>query len=405
APQQRRRRLRRQRPGQPRGARGRGARRPWLRLRPERAATAPGGGGADAGLGRRQEGPKERMKAQRRQRSGGDPLWFKDAVIYEVHVRAFFDGNDDGCGDLAGLTRKLEYIQDLGVNTVWLLPFYPSPGRDDGYDIADYRNIHPAYGTRAEFRAFVREAHRRNLRVITELVLNHTSDAHPWFQAARRAAPGSAKRNYYVWSDTPERYAGTRIIFRDTETSNWAWDPQAQAYYWHRFFSHQPDLNFDNPHVLRAVLKTMHFWLDIGVDGFRLDAIPYLIEREGTANENNPETHDVVKAIRADLDEEFEGRIFLGEANQWPPDVRPYFGDSDECHMAFHFPVMPRMYMALRREDRTPVVDIMRQTPEIPEECQWAIFLRNHDELTLEMVTDEERDYMYKEYAREARMR
>ncbi|TLY66559.1 MAG: alpha-amylase, partial [Gammaproteobacteria bacterium] len=274
------------------------------------------------------------MKAQRRQRSGGDPLWFKDAVIYEVHVRAFFDGNDDGCGDLAGLTRKLEYIQDLGVNTVWLLPFYPSPGRDDGYDIADYRNIHPAYGTRAEFRAFVREAHRRNLRVITELVLNHTSDAHPWFQAARRAAPGSAKRNYYVWSDTPERYAGTRVIFRDTETSNWAWDPQAQAYYWHRFFSHQPDLNFDNPHVLRAMLRIMDFWLRLGVDGLRLDAVPYLVERPGTSNENLRETHEIVKIIRRAVAGKYPDRMLLAEANQWPEDVRDYFGDGlDECQM------------------------------------------------------------------------
>jgi maltose alpha-D-glucosyltransferase/alpha-amylase len=346
------------------------------------------------------------MNAQRRPRSGGDPLWFKDAVIYEVHVRAFFDGNDDGCGDFAGLTRKLEYIQDLGVNTVWLLPFYPSPGRDDGYDIADYRNIHAAYGTRAEFRAFVREAHRRNLRVITELVLNHTSDAHPWFQAARHAAPGSVKRNYYVWSDSAERYAGTRIIFRDTETSNWAWDPQAQAYYWHRFFSHQPDLNFDNPHVLRAMLRIMDFWLRLGVDGFRLDAVPYLVEREGTSNENLRETHEIVKTIRRAVAGKYPDRMLLAEANQWPEDVRDYFGDGrDECQMAYHFPLMPRMYMAIAQEDRHPIVEIMEQTPDIPDTCQWAIFLRNHDELTLEMVTSRERDYMYQSYAADPRAR
>jgi maltose alpha-D-glucosyltransferase/alpha-amylase len=346
------------------------------------------------------------MSARGRQHAGGDPLWFKDAVIYEVHVRAFFDGNDDGCGDFAGLAQKLEYIQDLGVNTIWLLPFYPSPGRDDGYDIADYHNIHPQFGTRAEFRAFVREAHRRNLRVITELVLNHTSDAHPWFQAARRAPPESVKRNYYVWSDTPERYAGTRIIFRDTETSNWAWDTQAKAYYWHRFFSHQPDLNFDNPHVQRAMLRVMDFWLQMGVDGFRLDAIPYLVEREGTSNENLRETHEIIRAIRRTVAERYPDRMLLAEANQWPEDVRDYFGDGlDECQMAYHFPLMPRMYMAIAQEDRHPIVEIMEQTPDIPDTCQWAIFLRNHDELTLEMVTSRERDYMYQAYAGDARAR
>src|ERR1700720_1703419 len=345
------------------------------------------------------------MNARRKQRSGGDPLWFKDAVIYEVHVRAFFDGNDDGCGDFAGLTRKLEYIQDLGVNTVWLLPFYPSPGRDDGYDIADYRNIPPTYGTRAEFRAFVREAHRRNLRVITELVLNHTSDAHPWFQAARRAAPGSVKRNYYVWSDTPERYAGTRIIFSDTEKSNWAWDAQAQAYYWHRFFSHQPDLNYDNPRVILAMVQVMRRWLDMGVDGFRLAPIPYLVEREGTNNANLPETHSVIKRIRAELDAYSPGKVLLAEANQWPEDVSAYFGDGDECHMAYHFPLMPRIYMAIAQEDRFPITDILRQTPDIPSNCQWALFLRNHDELTLEMVTDVERDYLWSTYATDPRAR
>jgi maltose alpha-D-glucosyltransferase/alpha-amylase len=346
------------------------------------------------------------MKARRTVSAGGDPLWFKDAVIYEVHVRAFFDGNDDGVGDFAGLTRKLEYIQDLGVNTIWLLPFYPSPGRDDGYDIADYHNIHAQYGTRAEFRAFVRDAHQRNLRVITELVLNHTSDAHPWFQAARRAPPGSMKRNYYVWSDTPQRYAGTRIIFRDAETSNWAWDPQAQAYYWHRFFSHQPDLNFDNPHVLRAMLHVIDFWARLGVDGFRLDAIPYLVEREGTNNENLRETHEIIRLIRRAIAGKFPDRMLLAEANQWPEDVRDYFGDGrDECQMAYHFPLMPRMYMAIAQEDRHPIVEIMEQTPDIPDTCQWAIFLRNHDELTLEMVTSRERDYMYQSYAADSRAR
>jgi maltose alpha-D-glucosyltransferase/alpha-amylase len=348
------------------------------------------------------------MRARRRDRqpSPVDPLWFKDAVIYEVHVRAFFDGNDDGVGDFAGLADKLEYIQDLGVNTIWLLPFYPSPGRDDGYDIADYRNIHPQYGTRAEFRAFVREAHRRNLRVITELVVNHTSDAHPWFQAARRAPPGSAKRNFYVWSDTPQRYAGTRIIFSDTETSNWTWDPVAQAYYWHRFFSHQPDLNFDNSHVLRAILRIMNFWLHLGVDGFRLDAIPYLVEREGTSNENLRETHEIIRVIRRAITQRYPDRMLLAEANQWPEDVRDYFGDGlDECQMAYHFPLMPRMYMAIAQEDRHPIVEIMEQTPDIPETCQWAIFLRNHDELTLEMVTSRERDYMYQSYAADSRAR
>jgi len=345
------------------------------------------------------------MQARRRHPSG-DPLWFKDAVIYEVHVRAFFDANDDGCGDFAGLTRKLEYIQDLGVNTIWLLPFYPSPGRDDGYDIADYHNIHPQYGTRAEFRTFVREAHKRNLRVITELVLNHTSDAHPWFQAARRAPAQSPKRNYYVWSDSPQRYAGTRIVFRDSENSNWGWDSEAQAYYWHRFFSHQPDLNFDNPHVLRAMLRVMDFWLRYGVDGFRLDAIPYLVEREGTNNENLRETHEIIRIIRRAIASRYPAALLLAEANQWPEDVRDYFGDGrDECQMAYHFPLMPRMYMAIAQEDRHPIVEIMEQTPDIPDTCQWAVFLRNHDELTLEMVTSRERDYMYQSYAADPRAR
>jgi maltose alpha-D-glucosyltransferase/alpha-amylase len=334
-----------------------------------------------------------------------DPLWYKDAVIYQLHVKSYRDSNADGFGDFKGLIEKLDYIQQLGVNCIWLLPFYPSPLRDDGYDIASYESINPTYGTVEDFKAFLHASHERGIRVVTELVINHTSDQHPWFQRARQAPKGSAERNWYVWSDDPNRYAGTRIIFTDTETSNWAWDPVAQQFFWHRFFSHQPDLNFDNPDVIEAVKNVMRFWLRMGVDGLRLDAIPYLIERDGTSCENLPETHAVLKELRRSLDEEFEGRVFLAEANQWPTDVRSYFGDSDECHMAFHFPVMPRMYMALRKEDRTPLVDIMRQTPAIPEDCQWAIFLRNHDELTLEMVTDEERDYMYREYAREPRMR
>ncbi|HTS53909.1 MAG TPA: maltose alpha-D-glucosyltransferase [Burkholderiales bacterium] len=334
-----------------------------------------------------------------------DPLWYKDAVVYEVHVRAFYDSNNDGVGDLAGLAQKLDYIQDLGVNTIWLLPFYPSPMKDDGYDIADYHNIHPQYGTRNDLRHVVREAHRRGLKVITELVINHTSDQHPWFQAARSAPPGSVKRDYYVWSDNPDKYAGTRIIFTDTESSNWTWDEVAKAYYWHRFFSHQPDLNFDNPRVLRAVLKIMRFWLDMGVDGLRLDAIPYLVEREGTNNENLPQTHAVIKEIRRVIDANYRGRMLLAEANQWPEDVRDYFGDGDECHMAYHFPLMPRMYMAIAQEDRHPISEIMQQTPDLPDTCQWAVFLRNHDELTLEMVTSRERDYMYRMYAADARAR
>src|SRR3954471_10912885 len=334
-----------------------------------------------------------------------DPLWYKDAVVYQLHVKAFFDSNDDGIGDFRGLTAKLDYIRDLGVNAIWLLPFYPSPLKDDGYDVADYHNIHPMYGTRADFRTFLREAHRAGLKVITELVVNHTSDQHPWFQAARRAPRGSSKRDFYVWSDDPTKYNGTRIIFTDTETSNWTWDPVAKAYYWHRFFHHQPDLNYDNPLVLRAVNKVMRFWFDMGVDGMRLDAIPYLIEREGTNCENLPESHEIVKRIRREMDAHYKDKMLLAEANQWPADVLPYFGDGDECNMSFHFPLMPRIFMALRQEDRHPIVEIMRQTPDIPPECQWAVFLRNHDELTLEMVTDEERDYMYREYAADPRMR
>ncbi len=334
-----------------------------------------------------------------------DPLWYMDAIIYQLHVKAFFDSTGDGIGDFAGLTSKLDYIRDLGVNTIWVMPFYPSPMLDDGYDVADYENVHPPYGTRADFKRFVREAHDRGLRVVTELVINHTSDQHPWFQAARRSPKGSPKRDYYVWSDDPNKYAGTRIIFTDTESSNWAWDPVAQQHYWHRFFSHQPDLNYDNPHVLRAVLRTMHFWLDMGVDGFRLDAIPYLVEREGTSNENLPETHATIRQIRADLDKHYRGKLLLAEANMWPEEVSQYFGDGDECHMAYHFPMMPRLYMSIAMEDRFPLVEIMGQTPPIPPNCQWAIFLRNHDELTLEMVTDRERDYMYRIFATEARMR
>ncbi|OZI61081.1 maltose alpha-D-glucosyltransferase [Bordetella genomosp. 11] len=334
-----------------------------------------------------------------------DPLWYKDAVIYQLHLKSFFDANNDGIGDFAGLIEKLDYISQLGVNTIWLLPFYPSPRRDDGYDIADYRGVHPDYGTLPDVRKFIRAAHARGLRVITELVVNHTSDQHPWFQRARHAKPGSAARNYYVWSDNDQAYAGTRIIFLDTEKSNWTWDPVAGAYFWHRFYSHQPDLNYDNPHVLKEVLAVMRYWLEMGVDGLRLDAVPYLVEREGTNNENLPETHAVLKKIRAELDAEYPGRMLLAEANQWPEDAQEYFGNGDECHMSFHFPLMPRMYMAIAREDRFPITDIMRQTPDIPENCQWAIFLRNHDELTLEMVTSSERDYLWDVYAADRRAR
>jgi maltose alpha-D-glucosyltransferase/alpha-amylase len=334
-----------------------------------------------------------------------DPLWYMDAIIYQLHVKAFFDSNGDGVGDFAGLTEKLDYVRDLGVNTVWVMPFYPSPLRDDGYDVSNYEDVHAPYGTREDFRRFLDAAHERGLRVITELIMNHTSDQHPWFQAARQAPKGSPKRDYYVWSDDPNKYAGTRIIFTDTETSNWSWDAVAQQHYWHRFFSHQPDLNYDNPHVVRAVLRTMEFWLDMGVDGFRLDAIPYLVEREGTSNENNPETHAVVKQVRAHLDSKYRGKLLLAEANMWPEDVSQYFGDGDECHMAYHFPMMPRLYMSIAMEDRYPLVEIMSQTPDIPKNCQWAIFLRNHDELTLEMVTDRERDYMYRIFAHDPRMR
>ncbi len=334
-----------------------------------------------------------------------DPQWYKDAVIYEVHVRAFCDGNGDGIGDFVGLTEKLDYLQDLGVTALWLLPFYPSPLRDDGYDIADYMNIHPDYGTLQDFKVFLREAHRRSIRVITELVINHTSDQHPWFQRAREAKPGSAARSYYVWSGTQERYQEARIIFKDFELSNWSWDPVAKAYYWHRFYAHQPDLNFDNPEVKKAVFSGLDFWLDLGVDGLRLDAVPYLFEREGTNCENLPETHAFLKELRQHVDKKYRNRMLLGEANQWPEDAVAYFGAGDECHMAFHFPVMPRLFMAVHMEDRFPIIDILEQTPPIPETSQWAMFLRNHDELTLEMVTDEDRDYMYKVYANDPRAR
>ncbi len=334
-----------------------------------------------------------------------DPLWFKDAIIYQLHVKAFGDSDGDGVGDFRGLVRRLDYLEDLGVDTLWLLPFYPSPMRDDGYDISDYHSVHAQYGTLTDFRAFVREAHRRGLKIITELVINHTSDQHPWFQAARHAPAGSRERNFYVWNDDDKKFPETRIIFTDTETSNWAWDPIAQQYYWHRFFSHQPDLNHNNPAVVKAVTRVMRFWLDMGVDGVRLDAIPYLCVREGTDNENLPETHEVIRQMRSVVDARYHGRMFLAEANQWPEDVRDYFGDGDECHMAYHFPLMPRMYMAVAQEDRYPIIEILEQTPDIPDNCQWAVFLRNHDELTLEMVTDRERDYMYRTYAADPRMR
>ncbi|HEU5015990.1 MAG TPA: maltose alpha-D-glucosyltransferase [Roseiflexaceae bacterium] len=335
----------------------------------------------------------------------GDSLWYKDAIIYEVHIRAFYDSNGDGIGDFQGLTEKLDYLQDLGITAIWLLPFYPSPLRDDGYDIADYNDVNPMYGDLQDVKQFIREAHKRGLRVITELVCNHTSDQHPWFQKARHAKRGSPAREMYVWSDTDEKYQDARIIFTDTERSNWTWDPVAEQYYWHRFFSHQPDLNFDSPAVRKAVLKAMDFWLQMGVDGLRLDAIPYLYEREGTICENLPETHAFLKELRAHIDQKFSGRMLLAEANQWPEDAVAYFGDDDECQMCFHFPVMPRLYMSVRMEDRFPIIDILDQTPAIPPKSQWALFLRNHDELTLEMVTDEERDYMYRVYANDPQAR
>jgi maltose alpha-D-glucosyltransferase/alpha-amylase len=345
------------------------------------------------------------MTRRRRIELEDDPLWYKDAVIYQTHVKSFSDSNGDGIGDFPGLTRKLDYLEGLGVTAVWILPFYPSPLKDDGYDIATYFAVNPDYGTMTDFKNFLGEAHRRGIRVIIELVLNHTSDQHPWFQKARRAPAGSAERDAYVWNDSPEKYKEARIIFKDFETSNWSWDPVAKAYYWHRFYSHQPDLNFASPFVQRSVFKIMDNWLGLGVDGLRLDAVPYLYEREGTNCENLPETHEFLRKLRAHVDGKYRNRMLLGEANQWPEDAAAYFGTGNECHMAFHFPVMPRIFMALQMEDRFPLIDILEQTPRIPDSCQWAMFLRNHDELTLEMVTDEERDYMYRVYARDHRTR
>jgi maltose alpha-D-glucosyltransferase/alpha-amylase len=347
--------------------------------------------------------PRKRPAA--RHAGEDDALWYKDAIIYQVHVRAFSDSDSDGMGDFAGLTQKLDYLQDLGVGAVWLLPFYPSPLRDDGYDIADYTDVHPSYGTLRDFNVFLREAHSRGIRVITEVVLNHTSDEHPWFKRARRAPAGSKWRDYYVWSDTADKYRSARIIFKDFETSNWSWDPVAHAYYWHRFYSHQPDLNFENPDVRRSLMQVVDFWLAMGVDGLRLDAVPYLYERDGTSCENLPETHAFLRELRAHIDERYPGRMLLAEANQWPEDAAAYFGEGNECHMNFHFPLMPRLFMAVHQEDRFPIIDIMEQTPQIPDNCQWAMFLRNHDELTLEMVTDEDRDYMYRVYAQDPQAR
>ena len=332
------------------------------------------------------------------------PLWFKTAVFYEVHTRAFFDSGDDGSGDFGGLTQKLDYLRWLGIDCIWLLPFYPSPLRDGGYDIADFLNVHPDYGTLHDFRVFAEQAHERGMRVIADLVINHTSSDHPWFQESR-SSPDSPKRDWYVWSDTPDRYQDARIIFVDSESSNWTWDPVAGQYFWHRFFHHQPDLNYENPDVQEAMLRVLHFWLELGLDGFRLDAVPYLFEEEGTNCENLPRTHRYLKRIRAEIDASFPDRVLLAEANQWPEDVVHYFGDGDECHLAFHFPVMPRMFMALRREEAKPMLEILDRTPPIPRNAQWGLFLRNHDELTLEMVTDEERDYMYAEYAKDPRMK
>src|SRR5579862_1530945 len=344
------------------------------------------------------------MAMAKRHGSATDPLWYKDAIIYELHVRAFKDSNADGVGDFPGLIQKLDYLQDLGVTCLWLLPFFPSPLKDDGYDIADYLNVHPMYGTMDDFRAFLAAAHERDLQVMIELVINHTSDQHPWFRSARQSRD-APERDFYVWSDTDQKYKDARIIFTDTERSNWTWDPVAGQYYWHRFFSHQPDLNYDNPKVLEEMLNVMRYWLDLGVDALRVDAVPYLVEREGTSCENLPETHAVIKTLRQQIDVDYASRLLLAEANQWPADVRPYFGEGDEFHMAFHFPLMPRIYMALRQEDRLPITDIIAQTPDIPPSCQWGLFLRNHDELTLEMVTNDERDYMYLAYSADPRMR
>jgi maltose alpha-D-glucosyltransferase / alpha-amylase len=333
-----------------------------------------------------------------------ESLWYKDAIIYQLHVRTFCDSNGDGIGDFPGLMQKLDYLQELGVNVIWLLPFFPSPLKDDGYDISDYTAVHPSYGLLEDFKAFLAAAHDRGMRIIIELVLNHTSDQHSWFQESRSSRE-NPKRDWYVWSETDDRYQGVRIIFVDTEMSNWAWDPLSKSYYWHRFFNHQPDLNYDNPAVFEAMWNVMKFWLEMGVDGFRLDAVPYLVEREGTSCENLPETHAIIRELRKRVDQEYPGKMLLAEANQWPSDVCLYFGEADEFHMAFHFPLMPRMFMSVQLEDRKPIVEILEQTPQIPDSCQWCLFLRNHDELTLEMVTDIERDYMYDEYAKDKGMR
>ncbi len=366
-------------------------------LAAERGAT-----GRPATAEREQESDAQ---AVTRQWFEAEPLWFKRSVFYEIHVRGFYDANGDGIGDFRGLTEKLDYLQWLGIDCIWLLPFYESPLRDGGYDISDFTKVHPDYGTVDDVKQLIDAAHARQIRVIADLVMNHTSIDHPWFQRARQAPPGSAERNWYVWSDTDDRYSEARIIFVDTESSNWTWDPVAGQYYWHRFFSHQPDLNYENPDVREAMLDVLRFWLDLGLDGFRLDAVPYLFEREHTNCENLPETHRYLKRVRREIDESYPDRVLLAEANQWPADVVQYFGEGDECHMAFHFPVMPRMFMALRREESNPVYEILERTPHIPDSSQWGLFLRNHDELTLEMVTDEERDYMYSEYAKDPRMK
>jgi maltose alpha-D-glucosyltransferase/alpha-amylase len=343
--------------------------------------------------------------AQTSQWFAAEPLWFKRAVFYEIHIRGFYDSNGDGSGDFRGLTEKLDYLQWLGIDCIWLLPFYESPLRDGGYDIADFYKVHPDYGNVEDVKQLIDAAHARGIRVIADLVMNHTSSDHAWFQESRSGGPDGPKRDWYVWSDTPEKYQEARIIFVDTEQSNWTYDPVAGAYYWHRFFSHQPDLNYDNPEVQAAMLEVLRFWLDLGLDGFRLDAVPYLFEREGTNGENLPETHEYLRRVRKEVDENYHDKVLLAEANQWPADVVEYFGDNDECQMAFHFPVMPRMFMAIRREEATPIYEILEQTPAIPEGCQWGLFLRNHDELTLEMVSDEERDYMYSAYAKDPRMK
>jgi maltose alpha-D-glucosyltransferase / alpha-amylase len=367
--------------------------------RVERGRTVKDGHGRGQRLKVFQNQTENRTLAQQK-----NNLWYKDAVIYQLHVRTFCDSNADGIGDFAGLTQRLDYLQDLGITAIWLLPFFPSPLRDDGYDISDYISVHPSYGSLEDFKTFLTAAHNRGIRIIIEMVLNHTSDQHPWFKEARSSRE-NPKRDWYVWSQTDTRYEGVPIIFVDTETSNWAWDPISKSYYWHRFFSHQPDLNFDNPAVLEAFWEIMKFWLNLGVDGFRFDAVPYLVEREGTTCENLPETHAIIRELRKRLDLAYPGAMLLAEANNWPADVRAYFGDGDEFHAAFHFPLMPRIFMSVKLEDRKPIIQILEQTPDIPENCQWCIFLRNHDELTLEMVTDIERDYMYDEYATDSTMR